>query len=164
MGGRCLWPSVSLWSAFCNSFASFRLGLAFTDSSFPGVKKGYCCPGQQLCTFSPSGSRGAKIAHLKHSFVTHFPAADPGIESEAWVLVFSNCWHTSVSTPYFFSQKLVRVKMRKKDIRQICPIEIFPSLSFHSLVLKIQDRVVVVALSEFSGADDCSNIFLPAGK
>lgn len=54
--------------------------------------------------------------------------------------------------------------MRKKDIRQTCLIEIFLSMSFHSLVLKIQDRAAVAALSEFSGAEDCSNTFLPAGK
>lgn len=54
--------------------------------------------------------------------------------------------------------------MRRKDSRQTCPIEIFPSMSFHSLVLKIPDRVVVAALSEYIGADHCSDIFLPAGK
>lgn len=37
--------------------------------------------------------------------------------------------------------------MRRKDTRQTRPTEIFPSMSFHSLVLKIQDRVVVAALS-----------------
>ena len=140
-GGGCLRPSVSARSAFCSCFASFRLWLACAASCFPRERKGHCCVGlNTYAQFFPSGSRGAKVAHLEHSFVTCLPAADPGTGTWEHVYLFSLAAGTLQSplafSPWFLFQKSGRGKKRRKDTRQTCPTEIFPSKSFQGLALK----------------------------
>lgn len=127
-------------------------------------KRKLLCRPKHLCTFFPSGCRGAKIAHAEHSFVTFTCCWTWHWCLRAHVLVFSSYWHTSVSAcllPMFSLPKVSQVEARRgstadrpvqQKICRACP--------FHfSWPWKYRRGWFIAALSDYTAGDQCGDIF-----